>query len=692
MRYHRLVQLFSLVVLVCVRADTLRSAGSCYNVLEFYRTNALKRVNSYGLRPHLYFPRRIGRRFIDNPCEPIYSRRNAGGLPLPQAAGEPASGGSVAESGAQVATARGAGGGGANNGQVAGVDFSGTNVQIEGVDEPDIIKTDGNRIFVVQGKDFFVVKVEPGAMRGSVVGKITLPLYAREMLFEKNDILVIAEDYGQLVTRKKCTGSTCGRSSGGASEDRGDLATASFIRRPAFFGQSITVVFKLRISGNTPKLISTLRMEGQYISSREVSGSARIVLSTNRANSIRFDRKCDTAAEAIARHKRTINSLSVNDWVPRFTVTGNCRWRCVHIPRALSSCSSIYLPTKDFTGFGLLSVVVLPLSGDLYPRGAVSIASEGRTVFSTASTLYVTATKYRYDFDDDSIAIGSGFTTSLHKFALRSTGARYVASGSVLGSVLNQFSMHEYLDTFFVATTEGARWWRRRNLSKSKVTSFRVAGHKLEKVGEVGNLGVGERIFSVRYVGDQGYVVTFRQVDPLYVIDLSDPYKLRVTGELKIPGFSSYLHPLEAGRILGVGRDATPEGRVTGAKVSLFDVSNVNLPREVASWTLKGSFTTAQFDHRAFLYWKPKSLLVLPINVYSRTVSERFRGSVVLKITQTGIVEQGRISHGVAGSPSAPAIRRNLVLGKENIWSFAWKTLQVNDITSLGVKSVINLN
>lgn len=107
-----------------------------------------------------------------------------------------------------------------------------------------------------------------------------------------------------------------------------------------------------------------------------------------------------------------------------------------------------------------------------------------------------------------------------------------MANGSVLGSVLNQFSMHEYLGTFFVTTTEGAWWWTRRNLSKSKATSFRVSGRKLTKVGEVGNLGIGERIFSVRYVGDQGYVVTFRQIDPLYVIDLSNPIKLRVTREL----------------------------------------------------------------------------------------------------------------------------------------------------------------
>ena len=197
--------------------------------------------------------------------------------------------------------------------------------------------------------------------------------------------------------------------------------------------------------------------------------------------------------------------------------------------------------------------------------------------------------------------------------------------------------MHDRDGTFFVATTTGTPWSGRQ--SESQIVAMQPNGKVLEQIGQVGGLGKGERIFSVRYVDDTAYVVTFRQTDPFYVVDLSAPTDMVVRGELKIPGVSNYLHPISDTLVLGVGQDATDQGRQTGSKVSLFDVSDPGDPREVDVWTMPGASSDAEFDHRAFLWWAPTSTAVLPLVSWS----EQFAGAVVLNVTENGISEQGRI-------------------------------------------------
>src|SRR5262249_27258747 len=130
----------------------------------------------------------------------------------------------------------------------------------------------------------------------------------------------------------------------------------------------------------------------------------------------------------------------------------------------------------------------------------------------------------------------------------------------------------------------------------------------LHEVGHVGGLGKGERIYGVRFVGPAGYVVTFRQTDPLYVVDLRDPATPRVAGELKINGYSAYLHPAGNGRLIGVGRSADDKGRATGMQVSLFDVADPTRPARIAQYVLPGGYTEAEYDPHAFLYWQPTGL------------------------------------------------------------------------------------
>ncbi|MGH9004349.1 MAG: beta-propeller domain-containing protein, partial [Acidimicrobiia bacterium] len=214
------------------------------------------------------------------------------------------------------------------------------------------------------------------------------------------------------------------------------------------------------------------------------------------------------------------------------------------------------------------------------------------------------------------------------------------------GTLLGQYAMDEHDGHLRVATTSGPAFGgaeAEAQTSESHVLVLDPGNGALETVGSVSGLGRGETIRGVRFLGDVGYVVTFRQTDPLYTVDLSDPAAPRVVGELKIPGYSAYLHPVGEGLLLGVGQDATDTGRRTGAQVSLFDVSDPAQPRRLDQVDLGQGSSAAEFDHHAFLWWEPKGLAVIPLQTY-----EPAYGSVAVGLSVVpgrGLGEAGRVTH-----------------------------------------------
>ena len=188
--------------------------------------------------------------------------------------------------------------------------------------------------------------------------------------------------------------------------------------------------------------------------------------------------------------------------------------------------------------------------------------------------------------EDDFEIWTESYTTDVHGFAIGlDEPARYVASGSVNGTLLNQFSMDEHDGYLRIVTTTGSPW-SEQNQSESQLIVMEEQGKSLVQVGQVGGLGKGESLYSVRLLDDVGFAVTFRQIDPFYVIDLSDPVNPEVVGELKIPGFSTYLHPVDENIVLGIGQNADDQGRVLGLKVSSFDVSDPSNPVETSTLSL----------------------------------------------------------------------------------------------------------
>ena len=493
--------------------------------------------------------------------------------------------------------------------RVEGVDFSGTNVQEVGVDEADIVKTDGSRIFTLSSGRLVVVDAASRRTAGSVA---VAEGWGRELFIDGDGLLLITRSHSE---------------SGDGSE---------------------TVLQRIDVSRDAPRIIETVGVQGSYISARSVGGTARVIMRYDPQWNFPFVFPQNESATDVAEtaNRAAVLNSTLDDWLPHYTLGS-----------ADSSTGSLMVPCDDvhapsvFSGFGVTTVISVPISGDFDPSSSTAVMAPGDTVYASTGSLYVATTRWldpgefggEDDWDEDGWREAwSERRTSVHRFDISGDAAVYASSGEVLGVIRNQFSLSEHNGYLRVVTTVGDPWGEE---SESHVRVLSTDGDVLMEVGSVGDIGRGENVQSVRFVGDIGYVVTFRQIDPFYTIDLSDPTDPRILGELKIPGFSSYLHPISDTLVLGVGSDADDEGRVTGAKVSLFDVSDLTAPREVAVWTAPDGWNDIGWDHRAFLWWAPEELAVIPVTVWNE-----WSGAVVLRVADGTITEVGRIDHENAGT------------------------------------------
>lgn len=543
-----------------------------------------------------------------------------------------------------------------DGGGEAGVEFSGTNVQVTGVDEPDIVKTDGRRIITVSGGVLTVVDVS-GA-EPTVAGHVVLDETPDgELLLHGDRVLAIRNDAGGIRLEGKV-------------DERGRT-------------QSETVVIDEVLLDGTPRRGRTMRVEGRYVSSRSVGGTARIVINSfpEEPGFVRPLNR-DGIPLAVELNRQVVEETTLSDWLPDYSLV-NADGSVLEGGEPFLACDRVHVP-GEFGGFGTASVLTVDLTQPLAPDDGAATFAVAETVYASLRNLYVATSAWvsASDLAGSEIAgrAAERYATSIHKFSFGTGGAAaYEASGAVDGHLLNQFAFHERGGHLFVAATDGPPG--RFGGTVSRIVALGQRGDRLVEVGEVGDLGRGERIFAVRYIGDRAYVVTFRRVDPLYVVDLSDPTRLTVLGELKIPGFSSYLHPIGDGLLVGVGRDSDEWGWDRGMKISLFDVSDATNPREIDVWTLEGAYTDVGTDHRSFLWWARDQLMVLPVNV-RYWESDEPSGAYIFKVTRPGGLERfGRVDHSRDGRQEEP-LRRSLVIGQD-LWTMSASLLQRNDIGTL---------
>jgi uncharacterized secreted protein with C-terminal beta-propeller domain len=622
-------------------AARLKPADNCDALLDHLRNEAAARVGPYGL----------GGGGVAFDAMGVRPATASGRGDMPAAAP------SALESKGDSGTAsNGAGGSG----------FSTTNVQEVGIDEPDLVKTDGSRILVIANGSFHVVDLK-GA-KPALVGTVELAddeFQPTEILVSGNRVLV----FGTANAFRRGLPMPTARSAGIAS----DIAPSGL--------QNATIVELDLSQPASPRVVKRLEVEGNYVTARQVGDVARVVVRSY-PQELAFVYPQNQSGEARAKelNQQTVRESTLENWLPLFRLedpSGNELQS-----GQLAKCTNVALPT-EFAGFGTLSVLTFDLSNSIGNGDAVSILSNGDTVYASDENLYVATTSYvEPEQQTEKASFAAEYSTSIHSFDIKGDDpASYTASGTVPGHLLNQFSMSEHDDHLRAATTNGSPWAAGTD---SSITVLERDGDRLVRVGQVSGMGKGERIYSVRYVGATAYVVTFRQTDPFYTVDLSNPAAPRVVGELKIPGYSGYLHPIGDHHVLGIGQDATDQGRVTGTKVTLFDVTDLANPTEVATWKQANSNTQAEYDHHAFLYWPERKIAVLPVFNYSNR-GEALNQAVVLTIdSAAGIKEVGRISH----TQSSP-IMRSLVAA-DQLWTVSNERLQANAFADLAVTTRID--
>jgi uncharacterized secreted protein with C-terminal beta-propeller domain len=510
-------------------------------------------------------------------------------------------------------------------------EHSTTNVQEKGVDEPDLVKTDGKHVFALANGALRAIDVRGGSPK--VVDSLRLDGFGHEMLIHGGRILVFTQ---------------------GAVYAQPQVADFA----PTDPGTKL-----VEVDASDPsdlRVVRTLDVDGSYVSARLTGATARVVLAS-------FPRPiplADVEGTTEQRRRAAIRRTRLKTWVPSYKLTnartgGSAR-------RSLVRCRATRRPAT-FAGLGMLTVLTIDLSKSIAPVDSDGLITDARTVYASPSSLYVASERWFDPLPESADQPPPAGRTTIHRFDTRDGDhTTFRSSGDVRGHLLNQWSLSEHRGHLRVATTEQPQWWNggTRDDSESFVTVLRESGGVLGRVGAIGGLGLGERIYAVRFIEDRGYVVTFRQVDPLYVLSLADPQKPSVAGELKILGYSAYLHPIGDDLLLGIGQDATEEGRLEGTQLSVFDVSDPAKPARLHQRALgSGSSSEAEYDHHAFLWWPPAGLAVVPLQIHPQQQGgEQFTGAIGFRAGAKGIDEAGRVSH-PGSNGFDPPVRRALVIG-----------------------------
>ena len=311
-------------------------------------------------------------------------------------------------------------------------------------------------------------------------------------------------------------------------------------------------------------------------------------------------------------------------------------------------------------------------------------------MYVSQNNIYITYSAYQYQEQ----------VTKIHRINIDEGEINYEATGEVPGYVLNQFSMDEFNGYFRVATTTGEVWSWGENAARNHVY---ILDEELDTVGMLEDLAPGEKIYSARFMGNRCYLVTFKKIDPLFVIDLTNPTSPQVLGELKITGYSDYLHPYDENHIIGIGKETTDQGTFAwyqGVKISLFDVTDVSDPKEIAKYEIgdRGTDSPILHDHKAFLFDKNRNLLVIPVREaqvnpadYPGEIPDWAHGEIVwdgayvfhISLEQ-GLEVRGKITH------TTSSIQRSLYID-DVLYTISDQKIKMNSLTDLTEIGEINL-
>lgn len=644
------------------------------------------------------------------------------------------------------AAADGAGASGGAKGDSA-TSYSQTNDQVRGVDEGDFVKNDGKYIYLLHGQTFQVIQAWP-APQMSRASTIQIDGYPQEMFVDSGKVVVFstvdptpvlqAAGLPQRDAYYDYVGYGVELAGGGGV--RGGAPANDAACYPGggcgWYGGGFTKITVLTLDQNEqPAVVGESWLEGSYFSSRKIDSKVRAVVNGGahgpavsywpsdyyQAHSGQPNWRPSTgelidAYERLrAANAKLIQASTAADWLPyEFSRSGG------GIAAKLTRCEDYLVPTEGSTQWGLTQIATLDLGSPAAAPNVTAVVGQTDTLYSSTGHMVLAARGWMpyawyWGWDEPPPDVTLDYT-HLHSFDLNADPSRpaYEGSGTIPGSIGDQFSIDEKDGVLRVTSTEhrthpavatsgGRIVSTMQQATYNHLYTLRPNGGRLERLGETGDLAVGESIYSTRFVGDRGYVVTFRQVDPLFVVDLKDPAKPAVVGSVTIPGFSSYMHPIDDTHLLTIGRDVDPNTNRQGSlMLQIFDVTNPTSPALAQKFVYDTSsygYSEAQYDHKAFTYFPDRKLLAFPYWGYDQTSAhssaELFRVDV-----QAGIQKLGSVDHtallgthytGWCGGWFTPSVRRTVFMD-DVLFSISYAGVIATDTKTMGNVSTLALD
>ena len=530
-------------------------------------------------------------------------------------------------------------------------DHSTTNIQVGGVDEADIVKTDGVYIYFASGNKTIIVRAYPPE-QAQVVSEIELEGTVIGIFINGDRLIVFEEETPYYPPYY---------------DVRWEGVDKMYV--PYRSPKTYVKVYDVLDRAN-PRLQREISANGQYISSRMIGDYAYVVVN-----------------EPVYEQDDELN-------LPEISVGDE--------EKEIPAEDIYYSDVSDYYYMYTTIIAVNTQNDDQEPTYETILLGASSNLYVSTDSIYLTFPVWGGD-------VGDSQKTSIHRIHVEGSLMNYTASGEVPGMVLNQFSMDEYDGYFRVATT---------TYEPTTQNNVYVLNMALNITGSLTNLAQGETIYSARFMGKRGYLVTFKQVDPLFVIDLEDPYDPEVLGYLKVTGYSDYLHPYDETHIIGIGKETTEQGEFAwyqGVKMSLFDVSDVSNPQEISKLEIgdRGTDSPVLWDHKAFLFDKSRNLMVIPVLEAEVDVTEYpegvpswaygepvWQGAYVFHVSlDAGIEEKGKITHveNIADPEqeyyyyySPFAVERSLYID-DVLYTISQAKIKMNSLDNLGYINEVEL-
>ena len=557
-----------------------------------------------------------------------------------------------------------------------GVDYSGTNNQEQGVDEADFVKTNGYNIFFVDNGVLHIMDVpEFGQIEHASTTDIQGSPVA--MMLNEDNLVVVSTVYNWNI-------------------DYDDPLQEAMGWSDDWYGWRTNTLTKFTVfdisNSSSPEINRELYIEGYYMTAREVAGTVRTVTHTwmnipdlrtwisypddywtvDYSEEERRNMREVAAQEAMEHNQQVMSEISLEDILPQVHERIGSEIITHHMDG--DDCSDFAAP-EDALNRGYTSIFTIDLISEELDFEADHIVGNWPLVYSSQDTLIITENAWDWWWfwgHDDLME-----STNIHTFDISQPGeTTYAGSGRVDGTILDQFSISEYEGVVRVATTTGqwGRWWMENPtpmenhvITLSHALDVDTGKTRLLEMGRVDGIAYNETIWSARFVEDRAYIVTFENMDPLWTIDLSNPTSPTIMGELKVPGVSTYIHPLSDDAILTIGLGPADEETGLGldwsnTRLSLFNVSNFSDPQETQTLSLSPvedptdgwawAWSEATWEHKAFQYWAPKGMLAVPLNTYrydyyyDENGHYHYEYDWVSKLMIVNITEEGMELHG----------------------------------------------